>query len=206
MTTRRGAHGAPRLFLYSCGVTDSTQDKTRRFFFALWPDPRAQALIGGLAREVALESGGRPTLPDLIHLTLAFVGAQPAIRVDSLRRLAGLVRASSFVLALDKVGGFQRAGIAWLGSTKSSTRAAGLQRDLTDALRMRAFPIEDRSYAHNLTLARHSTTVRRTPSAAADRLAGQRIRAGRLRGPRRTGPFYRTIAEWPLVSVLTPCC
>ena len=125
-------------------MTDSTQDKTRRFFFALWPDPPARTLLGGLAREVALESGGRPTLPDLIHLTLAFVGAQPAIRLDSLRRLAGLVRARSFVLALDKIGGFQRTGIAWLGSTSPQSELLALQRDLTDALRMRAFPVEDR--------------------------------------------------------------
>jgi len=61
----------------------------------------------------------------LIHLTLAFVGAQPAIRVDSLRRLAGLVRASSFVLALDKVGGFQAGGHRVAGLDESSTRAAG---------------------------------------------------------------------------------
>jgi 2'-5' RNA ligase len=186
--------------LYSCGVTDSTQDKTRRFFFALWPDPRARALIGGLAREVALESGGRPTLPDLIHLTLAFVGAQPAIRVDSLRRLAGLVRASSFALALDKIGGFQRTGIAWLGSTNPQSELLALQRDLTDALRMRAFPIEDRSYAPHLTLARRSTTLveRRLPQPI-----GWRVNAFALVASEtaETGPSYRTIAEWPLVSV-----
>jgi len=185
---------------YSGGVSESNQDKTRRFFFALWPDPPARTLLGGLAREVALESGGRPTLPDLIHLTLAFVGAQPAIRVDSLRRVAGLVRASSFVLALDKIGGFQRAGIAWLGSTKPQSELLALQRDLADALRMRAFPVEDRSYAPHLTLARRSTTVvdRRLPQPVGWRVSSFVLVASETA---ETGPFYRTIAEWPLVSV-----
>ncbi len=185
---------------YSGGVSESNQDNTRRFFFALWPDPPARTLLGGLAREVALESGGRPTLPDLIHLTLAFVGAQPAIRLDSLRRLAGLVRARSFVLALDKIGGFQRTGIAWLGSTSPQSELLALQRDLTDALRMRAFPVEDRSYSPHLTLARRSTTVieRRLPQPIAWRVNAFALVASETVD---TGPLYRTIAEWPLVSV-----
>src|SRR5215831_1894998 len=89
----------------------------RRFFFALWPDPRARALIARLAREVALESCGRPTPAELVHLTLAFVGPQPAVRVDSLRRLAGLIRGEAFILALDHVGVFKKAGVAWLGAS-----------------------------------------------------------------------------------------
>ena len=181
-------------------MSENSEDKSRRFFFALWPDPRARTLLGGLAREVALESGGRPTLPDLIHLTLAFVGAQPAIRVDSLRRVAGLVRAGSFVLALDKIGGFQRAGIAWLGSTSSQSELLALQRDLSDALRMRAFPVDDRPYAPHLTLARRSTTVldRRLPQPIGWRVNSFALVASETA---ETGPFYRTIAEWPLVSV-----
>jgi 2'-5' RNA ligase len=186
--------------LYSCGVIDPAGEKSRRFFFALWPDEAARALLAGLAREVALESGGRPTMPALIHLTLAFVGAQPAIRVDSLRRLAGLVRARAFVLAFDKIGGFQRTGIAWLGSSAPQAELLALQRDLTDALRLRAFPVDDRPYAPHLTLARHSATI---VDRGLSQPIGWRVNSFTLVASETaaSGPAYRTVAEWPLVSV-----
>ena len=105
---------------------------TKRVFFALWPDVPARALLAALAREVALESGGRPTAPNLFHLTLAYVGEQPAIRVDSLRRLAGLIGARPFALALDRVGGVERTGIAWLGASTPQQDLAALQGDLVE--------------------------------------------------------------------------
>jgi 2'-5' RNA ligase len=181
-------------------MTDSANQRSRRFFFALWPDAPAQALLAGLAREVALESGGRPTLPHLIHLTLAFVGEQPAIRVDSLRRLAGVIRARAFVLALDKIGGFERTGIAWLGSSAPQAELAALHDDLTAALRSRGFPVDDRPYAPHLTLARRSTTViaRRLPQPIRWRVTSFTLVASELVGD---GPAYRTIADWPLVSI-----
>ncbi|HEX8011764.1 MAG TPA: RNA 2',3'-cyclic phosphodiesterase [Casimicrobiaceae bacterium] len=173
---------------------------TQRVFFALWPDPPARASLAALAREVALESGGRPTLPGLIHLTLAFVGDQPAIRLDSLRRLAGIIRATSFVLALDKIGAFRRTGITWLGSSAPQPELLALQRDLADALRSKAFPVDERPYAPHLTLARRSTTVveRRLPQPVCWRVDAFTLVASETASG---GPIYRTIALWPLVSV-----
>jgi len=138
-------------------------DSTRRVFFALWPDAPARAMIAGLAREVALESGGRPTALNHIHLTLAFVGEQPAIRVDSLRRLAGAVRARAFMLALDEIGGFRRTGIAWLGSSTAQPELAALHDDLTRALQSRGFPVEEQ-YDRD-----------RSPLGAADTLARELV-------------------------------
>jgi len=174
-------------------------DSTQRVFFALWPDAPARAMIAGLAREVALESGGRPTALNHIHLTLAFVGEQPAIRVDSLRRLAGAVRARAFMLALDEIGGFRRTGIAWLGSSEAQPELAALHDDLTRALQSRGFPVDVRSYAPHLTLARRSTTVidRRLSQPIRWRVNSFTLMASELASG---GPAYRTIAEWPLVT------
>lgn len=175
-------------------------EKTKRFFFAVWPDPAARASIGRLAREVALESCGRPTLPELIHLTLAFVGPQPDIRVDSLRRLAGLIRGRAFVLALDRIGVFEKAQVAWLGASRPQDELASLQRDLADALRSKAFPVDARPYAPHLTLARRATV------AVERRLAeplGWRVDAFTLVSSDTSGaaPVYRTVARWPLVTL-----
>jgi len=172
---------------------------TQRVFFALWPDEPARAMIAGLAREVALESGGRPTALNHIHLTLAFVGEQPAIRVDSLRRLAAVVRARAFMLALDEIGGFQRAGIAWLGSSAAQPGLAALHDDLAHALQSRGFPVDERPHAPHLTLARRSTTViaRRLSQPIRWRVSSFSLMASELAS---SGPAYRTIAEWPLVT------
>ncbi len=185
--------------LYIGGMGDPSKQKLQRVFFALWPDASARAMIAGLAREVALESGGRPTALNHIHLTLAFVGEQPAIRVDSLRRLAGAVRAPAFMLALDEVGGFRRAGIAWLGSSGPQPELATLHHDLARALQTRGFPVDERPYAPHLTLARRSTTVidRRLSQPIRWRVTSFTLMASEL-AP--SGPAYRTIAEWPLVT------
>ena len=175
-------------------------DTSPRYFFALWPDPPARAQIGRLAREVALETCGRPTLPDLVHLTLAFVGPQPAIRVDSLRRLAGLVRGRTFDLALDRVGVFEKVGVAWLGASTRQEELAALQADLTDALRSRGFPVDARPYTPHLTLARRATTPveRRLPQPIRWHVGGFTLVASETSGP---APVYRTIAQWPLITL-----
>jgi len=177
-----------------------SDDKSLRFFFALWPDPPARAAIGRLAREVALETCGRPTPPDLVHLTLAFVGAQPAIRVDSLRRLAGLVRGRTFDLALDRVGVFDKAGVAWLGASTPQEELTALQRDLADALRSRGFPVDERPYAPHLTLARRATTrvERCLPEPIRWHVGGFTLVSSDTSGP---APVYRTIAQWPLIML-----
>ena len=176
-----------------------TAPATRRMFFALWPDPAARASIGRLGREVALETCGRPTPPDLIHLTLAFVGPQPPIRVDSLRRLAGLIRGRAFVLALDRVGVFEKAGVAWLGASALQEDLALLQRDLADALRSRGFPVDARPYTPHLTLARRATVAveRRLPEPIGWRVSTFTLVASETSG---AAPVYRTVAQWPLVT------
>ena len=178
-------------------MTEGTEGKSRRFFFALWPDEVSRTALASLAREVALESGGRPTASNLIHLTLAFVGPQPQIRVDSMRRLAGLIRARSFVLALDEVGGFRRTGIAWLGASSPQPELKSLHDDLARVLQSRGFPVDERPYAPHLTLARRSVTVieRCLPQPIRWRVTAFTLVASET-AP--SGPSYRTIAEWPL--------
>ena len=78
-------------------------DPKLRLFFALWPDSRTRAAIAALAGQVAAQTGGRATAPDNVHLTLAFLGAQPRDSVAALAAAAtaAALDASSFVLTLD---------------------------------------------------------------------------------------------------------
>ena len=52
-------------------------EATQRLFFALWPDAATSVALAALAQQIAAESGGRPTAPGNVHLTLAFLGDQP---------------------------------------------------------------------------------------------------------------------------------
>ncbi len=180
-------------------MSDVSKERSQRVFFALWPDAGVRAALAGLAREVALESGGRPTAPDLIHLTLAFIGEQPAMRVDTLRHLAGGIRTPAFALALDEVGGFRRTGIAWVGSSMPQPELAALRDDLARALQSQGFPVDERPYAPHLTLARRSTTVinRRLLEPIRWCATSFTLMASDLGA---SGPAYRTIAKWRLVA------
>jgi 2'-5' RNA ligase len=46
-------------------------------FFALWPNPALQSTLVDAARNVITAAGGRPVLPQSLHVTLAFLGAVP---------------------------------------------------------------------------------------------------------------------------------
>lgn len=175
-------------------------DKPQRVFFALWPDAGARTLLAELAREVAHESGGRPTASNLIHLTLAFLGDQPATRVETLQLVAGEIRARAFALALDAIGGFARTGITWLGASAPQPELAALHGELTAALRVRGFAVDERPFAPHLTLARHSATSiqRRLAEPICWRVTSFVLTGSELG---RNGPVYRPIASWPL-SVL----
>jgi 2'-5' RNA ligase len=171
--------------------------KPQRLFFAVWPDEAARASIASLAREVAHASGGRATGADKIHLTLAFLGNQPAARIPALHRLAEGVDAPAFVLSLDEIGCFPRTGIAWLGARSVQSGLAALHLQLRAGLQGDGFPTDERPYAPHLTLARRTKIALRRPLAEpiawpvrSFALVASDLAAG--------GSSYRTIAEWRL--------
>jgi len=128
-----------------------------RLFFALWPDPATQSAIAALATEVAEEANGRAVAADNIHLTLAFVGAQPAARVRELCALATAIEIAPFRLALDEIGCFRKTGIAWLGASAVPPELVALHAWLGRALGRAGIALDARPFAPHLTLARRIT-------------------------------------------------
>jgi RNA 2',3'-cyclic 3'-phosphodiesterase len=170
---------------------------SRRVFFAFWPDAQLREALSVLAREVARESQGRPTAPEKLHLTLSFLGEQATERIASLLAMARGLRSEAFDLALDEIGGFPRTGIAWLGASAPPAALSAVHAALESALRDGGFPVEDRSYAPHLTLARRTRRAihRRLPAPLAWRISSFCLMASEL-GAR--GPEYQTIGEWAL--------
>jgi 2'-5' RNA ligase len=137
-------------------------EPTLRLFFALWPDPATQAAIAAVASEVAGEAKGRAVAVDNIHLTLAFLGAQPAARARDLCALAAAIEIAPFQLALDEIGCFRKTGITWLGAGAAPPELVALHTGLARALDGVGIALDARPFAPHLTLVRRaSAPVRR---------------------------------------------
>ena len=170
-----------------------------RLFFALWPDPRTREAIAALADRVAAETAGRATAPDNVHLTLAFLGAQPRETLPALTAAAtaAVVDAAPFVLALDHVDCWRNNGVAWLGARDLPPALASLHRSLASALATIGIATEARPFAVHVTLARKiARLLRYRLSATIDWPVDAFVLAASETGD--AGPAYRVLAELPL--------
>jgi 2'-5' RNA ligase len=135
----------------------STNARTLRVFFALVPDAATQALLGVLARDVAVRAGGRAIIDTNIHLTLAFIGDVGIERLDVLREVVDALPREAFGLMLDCVGTFRRSDIAWIAPSHVPSALVELQSRLAAALAKNDFEIEQRPFHAHVTLARRCT-------------------------------------------------
>lgn len=172
-----------------------------RVFFALWPEPALATELAGMAGELAKIFGGRPTRPETVHLTLAFLGDVPTSRLPELAALPRLAEAGPFTLSLDRLGFWPHNQLLWMGCREAPPLQAlvdGLRRQLAAA----AFTVREpgRAFFPHLTL------VRKLPPGALPelpRLAGAidwpcvafRLLASTLSA---AGPAYRTLALYRL--------
>ena len=165
-------------------------------FFALVPPPPLAQSLGALARDVARRARGRPVPAENIHLTLAFIGAWPGARLPALLDAGAQFRGAAIELALDTLGGFRRAGVAWIGAPATPALTA-LATSLAARLAAAGVALDDRPLAPHVTLARKCRgpypDERVTPfawTADAVTLLESQTRA--------EGARYRALARWPL--------
>ena len=168
-------------------------------------------------RAAACVTGAQPALrrvrPELMHVTLAFLGLVADDRLASVTAAAqaAAVGTASFDLAFDHAGRFPRSGrprALWLGTGVGTDELERLARDTVRELRSRSFGLEDRPFAAHLTLGRvrdgASGPELRAVAAAIDGLTVPEIRVHVDRiavvesqlSP--TGPRYTIRAEVPL--------
>jgi len=137
-----------------------------RFFFAVWTDGACARALEALAPSLAEVAGGKAVPAEKIHMTLAFLGE---IDDDARRRASEAARPVAlppFDLALDRVGGFRRARVAWAGASQAPAPLLELQSRLEAGLRASGFDLEERAFAPHVTLAR-KTTLSLPPAAIA---------------------------------------
>ena len=131
-----------------------------RLFFALRPPADIGDSLAELAVRLSADYGGRATHPETIHLTLAFLGEQPAEQAAVLSAAASRIVAPPFELTLDHVGHWPHNHLLWAGCRRGSPTHEAI-RSLTHALflEMRACGLasdrdESAAFTPHITLVR----------------------------------------------------
>lgn len=130
--------------------------QTTRLFFAAWPSPEIQQMLGGVAQRAQRECGGQPTPDHNIHLTLLFLGGIAHERLTELETLAATVRAPRFTLAVDRLDYWKHNRILWAGVKESPEALRALVSQLEKTLGAVGFRFDQRSYVPHITLLRES--------------------------------------------------
>ena len=131
--------------------------RTRRLFLALWPTPQVRAGLLAWRDAFAWPATAAVVAPERLHLTLHFIGAVPADRVDAVQ--AGLaVEPAAFELGFGRAELWPR-GIAVLRPLREPPALQDLHVRIGAALRALGLPVEARPFRPHVTLARRAEGV-----------------------------------------------
>ena len=165
-----------------------------RLFFALWPDDATRAALAGAAALLNLRDG-RPVVRADLHLTLAFLGEVPEVRVAALVAAAAALREDGFELDIAAAGWWRRSRVAWLAPRTVPTPLDALASALRHAAGLTEAGLGQ--YRPHITIARG---VRRPPGLFAAFSVPWAVRSFALvsSNSAATGARYQVLAQWPL--------
>jgi 2'-5' RNA ligase len=171
--------------------------QTHRLFFALWPTDALRGTLAGRVAALAPPGSGRVQRAEQLHLTLEFLGAVPAARLQALRDVAAAVRGEPFELVLDRVEYWRRPRVLCLVAREVPAALAALVQSLRTELASRGFEPECRPYRAHLTLARkvgqlpHLAPTDPVHWPATDFALVESV-------TERAGSIYRPVGAWSL--------
>lgn len=126
-----------------------------RLFLALWPNDQVRLALAAQRLEIARVTGGRPTMPVTMHMTLVFTGNVPSSRLFEFKLATAQVRARPFTYVIDTAGCFDSAGVAWLASAEPPKELFDLQSTLYHAIANADFDVDARRFRPHVTVTRH---------------------------------------------------
>jgi len=168
-----------------------------RLFIALSLPPEIASAAAALLPELP---GLRRVRPELLHVTLAFIGqVSDQCLVDVLAAIAEAASAQDpFAVTLDRAGRFPEGGaprVVWIGMGEGAMESANVATAVRSALTARDVPFDDQPFRPHVTLARVKPDVDRT-TAQAIAAAATSLRVPPLR--------FMAEAIVPFESVLSP--
>jgi len=171
----------------------------RRLFFALWPTDELRTALVDAYRPVLRACHGRPVLAQHYHVTLAFLGDQPAEQVERLDAMAA-VAPGEFELVLDRIGHWRGPRVVWIGPSECPDGLAMLVTQIRAELDALDIRYDSRDFRPHLTLARKVTTL---PELKAPAPVPWPVRSFVLVESVTTsdGPIYRVMRRFALSSL-----
>jgi len=131
-------------------IAINLHDTTRSHLLALQDELRARSERGNFS------------LPENLHLTLAFLGECDRKQTDTVKSVMDDASFDPFSLTIDRIGRFKRdSGDIWWASGKAHEILLTLQRDLTAKLTALGFALDIRKYSPHITLGREVATMAR---------------------------------------------
>ncbi len=142
------------------------QTGKRRLFFALWPEDDLRTRIVRVTRAEVRGTGGKPTPPENLHMTLHFLGSAPQELIAPLIERVSALPLDPIELTLDQYGYWERSRTLWLGVRETPAPLAELARDLGRISHELGLPRQRRVFIPHMTLARkvNRLTPRDPPS------------------------------------------
>lgn len=126
--------------------------KRCRLFFALEPSEVVRNQVSVVQR--SLSADGRAVDPAQFHVTLAFLGMQPADVIPRLQSMASGLILRPCTIVLDRFGRFRHAGVLWLGSHTVPTELEAFHHSLLDGLEQAGIDRDRKPWEMHLTLYR----------------------------------------------------
>lgn len=179
-----------------------------RLFFALQPMGAVRHACAEAGREIKLRSqpGGYLSTPELLHITLLFLGDfVPAAQEQLACKAAAQVRAAPFTLKLDCAGSFRNNKHIpyWLGPREKSEPLELLYRALREQMAASGVSIERMKFTPHLTILRDAQ--RPLPDTTIKPIIWDVNEFVLLRSLLNQRPVtYEVLGRWPLIAGAAP--
>ena len=163
----------------------------------LWPAALLQQAFNEAGAKLHQHCGGRRTRRENIHLTLAFLGAVEAERLQRVIAVADLIRLPTFDLVFNRLGWWRQTQVAWAATAETPRPLIDLVKQLQMGLAAEGFKFDERRFVPHVTLLRKAncpnSAINCSPIAWPAHefvLARSTLREG--------GPHYAIVQRWPL--------
>ena len=130
--------------------------KSRRLFFALWPDDRQRDRLRDVISPLARQVEGEALLRGNWHVTLAFIGSFPELRIPALLQAAQAVTVEPFRLRFDRVEYWPRPKLGVLLAQAVPPELARLVDALHAIVSAAGVQPDDRLYRPHITFTRRA--------------------------------------------------
>jgi 2'-5' RNA ligase len=124
----------------------------RRLFFALEPADAVRREVHRVQQALAVQ--GRAVIPEQFHVTLAFLGMQPAEVIPVLQSMASRLVLPECTILLDRIGRFSRTGVLWLGASDIPPGLDAFHLSLVEGLERVGVDRDRKPWEPHLTLYR----------------------------------------------------